>query len=98
MIRLMQYFHTARLHVPRDSAVVGFDDFEWRITSIQRLTIIAQPIEAIAKRAVSLLAAGIETPDIKRKTLHIKPKLVIRESCGSAKQRYCFGVIGKSSS
>jgi len=85
MMRLMQYLHTVGLHVPRDIAVVGFDDFEWADYFHPRLTVIAQPIEAIAKRAISLLAACIETPDIKRQMLHIKPKLIIRESCGSGK-------------
>jgi LacI family transcriptional regulator len=83
MMRLMQYLHTAGLHVPRDIAVVGFDDFEWAGFFHPRLTVIAQPIEAIAKRAIALLAACIETPDAKHQTLHIKPKLVVRESCGS---------------
>jgi LacI family transcriptional regulator len=83
MMRLMQYLHTAGLHVPRDIAVVGFDDFEWADFFHPRLTVISQPIEAIAKRAIALLAACIETPDAKRQTLHIKPKLVVRESCGS---------------
>jgi len=85
MMRLMQYVHTTGLRVPRDIAVVGFDDFEWADYFHPRLTVIAQPIEAIAKRAVSLLAACIEAPDTKRQTIHIKPKLVIRESCGSAR-------------
>src|ERR1700756_4286647 len=85
MMQLMRYLHSAGLHVPRDIAVAGFDDFEWAEYFHPRLTVIAQPIEAIAKRAVSLLAACIEAPDTKRQTIHIKPKLVIRESCGSAR-------------
>jgi LacI family transcriptional regulator len=64
-------------------SVVGFDDFEWAGFFHPRLTVIAQPIEAIAKRAIALLAASIETPDAKRQTLRIKPRLVVRESCGS---------------
>jgi Periplasmic binding protein-like domain len=87
MIRLMQYLHTAGLQVPRDIAVVGFDDFEWADYFHPRLTVIAQPIEAIAKRAISLLAARIEDPEVKPQTLHIKPKLIVRESCGSADSR-----------
>jgi LacI family transcriptional regulator len=85
MMRLMQYLHTAGLQVPRDIAVVGFDDFEWADFFHPRLTVIAQPMETIAKRAIALLAASVENPDLKRQTLHIKPKLVIRESCGSGK-------------
>jgi LacI family transcriptional regulator len=84
MIRLMQVLHLAGLQVPRDIAVVGFDDFEWADCFLPRLTVIAQPIEEIAKRAVSLLADCIEMPDTKHQTLRIKPKLIVRESCGSA--------------
>ena len=89
MMQLMRSLHTVGLNVPADIAVVGFDDFEWSDYFHPRLTVIAQPIETIAKNAISLLAACIETPDIKRQTLHIKPKLIIRESCGSrlAKRR-----------
>jgi LacI family transcriptional regulator len=87
MIRLMQYLHAAGLQVPRDIAVVGFDDFEWADYFHPRLTVIAQPIEAIAKRAISLLAACIEDPEAKPQTLHIKPKLIVRESCGSGNSR-----------
>lgn len=85
MMRLMQVLHLAGLKVPHDIAVVGFDDFEWADYFVPRLTVIAQPIEEIAKRAVSLLAACIERPDIARQTMHIKPKLIIRESCGSVR-------------
>jgi DNA-binding LacI/PurR family transcriptional regulator len=42
-------------------------------------------IEAIAKRAILLLAASIENPDAERQTLHIDPKLVVLESCGAAR-------------
>jgi LacI family transcriptional regulator len=87
MMRLMQYVHTTGLRVPRDIAVVGFDDFEWADYFHPRLTVIAQPIEAIAKRAIALLAARIEDPEVKPQTLHIKPKLIVRESCGSASRR-----------
>lgn len=87
MIRLMQYLHAAGLQVPRNIAVVGFDDFEWADYFHPRLTVIAQPIEAIAQRAISLLAARIEDPEAKPQTLHIKPKLIIRESCGSKSRR-----------
>ncbi len=50
-----------------------------------RNTCVSSTGALVAKRAILLLAASIEDPDVKRQTLHIKPKLVIRESCGSAK-------------
>jgi LacI family transcriptional regulator len=86
MIRLMQILHSAELQVPRDIAVVGFDDFEWADCFFPRLTVIAQPIEEITRRAVSLLAGLIETPEMKPQTVRIKPKLIVRESCGCPKK------------
>jgi LacI family transcriptional regulator len=86
MIWLMRVLRSAGLQVPGDIAVVGFDDFEWADCFLPRLTVIAQPIDEIAQCAVSLLAACIERPDIKRQTMYIKPKLIVRESCGSAEK------------
>ncbi|MBV9392348.1 MAG: LacI family DNA-binding transcriptional regulator [Verrucomicrobia bacterium] len=83
MIRLMQVLHMQNRRVPQDLAVVGFDDFEWADCFSPRLTVIAQPIEQIAKRAVSLLADRIENDDARPQTFRLEPKLVIRESCGS---------------
>jgi LacI family transcriptional regulator len=85
MIRLIQVLHLQSRRVPGDIAVVGFDDFEWADCFSPRLTVIAQPIGEIAKRAVSLLLERIENEDVQPQTIRLKPKLVVRESCGSVR-------------
>lgn len=67
---------------PDDVAVVGFDDFEWADVFEPRLTVIAQPCDAMGRQAVELLrrrlADGAATPITSRPAGH----LVVRRSCG----------------
>ncbi len=46
--------------IPEDIALVGFDDAEWMQITWPSITAVAQPVEAIAKRAMAALLARIE--------------------------------------
>lgn len=70
------------LRVPDDVALVGFDDFEWADYFEPRLTVVAQPCQEIGRDAASLLIERITKPDGKRRTIRLKPRLVVRTSCG----------------
>jgi LacI family transcriptional regulator len=70
------------LKVPRDIALVAFDDFEWSDLFEPRLTVIAQPIEAVGRQAVQLLLARIGEPNRQRQLLRIQSTFVHRDSCG----------------
>jgi LacI family transcriptional regulator len=70
------------LRVPDDVALVGFDDFEWADYFEPRLTVIAQPCQEIGREAASLLIERITKPDGERRTIRLKPRLVVRTSCG----------------
>jgi len=70
------------LNVPRNIALVAFDDFEWSDLFEPRLTVVAQPIDAVGKQAVQLLLARLDNPDRQRQTLRIQSTFVHRESCG----------------
>lgn len=70
------------LRVPDDVALVGFDDFEWADYFEPRLTVIAQPCQEIGREAASLLIERITKPDSARRTIRLKPRLVVRTSCG----------------
>jgi len=70
------------LRVPDDVALVGFDDFEWADYFEPRLTVIAQPRREIGREAASLLIERIGALDGARKTIRLKPRLVLRSSCG----------------
>lgn len=70
------------LRVPRDLAIVGFDDIEQVKLAPVPLTTIRQPVEEIGERAVGALVAQIDGRTEASRIL-LNPSLVVRESCGS---------------
>ena len=78
----MRAVHAARLRVPDDLALMGFDDFEWADCFEPRLSVIAQPCDQIGQRAADLLAQRIKAPDAATKTVRLASSLIIRRSCG----------------
>lgn len=74
----------AGLSVPEQIAVAGFDDFEWADFFSPRLSLIAQPVEALGVKAVQMLMERIKNPDRVPQTLRLPPTLHIRNSCGCA--------------
>jgi LacI family transcriptional regulator len=68
--------------VPRDIALVAFDDFEWADCFEPRLTAVAQPVQELGRRAASLLVERIRNPGERRQTIRLKPTVIIRDSCG----------------
>jgi LacI family transcriptional regulator len=81
-IGAMRAMRALQLEVPRDIALVAFDDFDWADLFRPRLTAIAQPIYEIGHRAVSLLLQRIENPDRPTSTVRIPAQFMHRESCG----------------
>ncbi len=81
-VGILAALRDARLAVPRDVALVGFDDFEWSDSFEPRLTVLAQPCDEIGRRAAAMLRARIAklagAPEIHR----VAPTLVRRGSCG----------------
>ncbi len=77
--------HTLRdrhISVPKDMALVGFDDFDWAGFFNPRLTVIRQPLEQQGGLAVQLLIQRIQSPERAYEVHRLKPKLMIRDSCG----------------
>jgi DNA-binding LacI/PurR family transcriptional regulator len=74
------------LKVPEDVAIIGFDDIAGGITLQNRLTSVHQPTDKIGKLAVKKLLKMIngESVDPPNKRI-LKPKLVVRKSCGAKK-------------
>jgi LacI family transcriptional regulator len=81
-IGIMKAIRERRLRVPKDIALMGFDDFEWAECFEPRLSVIAQPSEAIGMRAAEMLAERIKTPDRAPRQARLAPTLVLRRSCG----------------
>ncbi|MGE5529801.1 MAG: LacI family DNA-binding transcriptional regulator [Patescibacteria group bacterium] len=76
----------AKIKIPEQMAVVGFDDSDWAEFFSPPLTVIRQPTYTMGTLAGEILFQRIRSavPD-ERKEIVLKPELVIRESCGALK-------------
>jgi DNA-binding LacI/PurR family transcriptional regulator len=70
------------LSVPADVSVVGFDDSAFMNYTDPPLTTLRQPIDAMARAAVTLLVNQIESDSPSPKELLHEPELVVRGSTG----------------
>jgi LacI family transcriptional regulator len=73
------------LSIPKDIAVIGFDDPVWTSYMDPPLTTVSQPSYTMGILAFDYLLAQISNNEKDRKYLNdviLKPTLVIRESCG----------------
>ena len=74
------------LQVPKDVALVGFDDLPIAASIQPALTTVRQPIEQMGSMAADLLLSLLESPPEERppaQKLILPTKLVVRESCGA---------------
>ncbi|NWE20259.1 MULTISPECIES: LacI family DNA-binding transcriptional regulator [unclassified Pseudomonas] len=78
----MHALRDARIEVPAQMALVGFDDFDWADFFVPRLTLIAQPVQDLGTRAVHLLLQRMASPDAPTHSVRLAPSLQIRHSCG----------------
>ena len=77
------------LSVPNDIAVAGFDNIVFGSMREIKLTTVSQRIEEAAEEAIKLIVELIEKPENKKihKKIVLKPKIIIRESCGQLLKR-----------
>lgn len=70
-------------NIPKDVAIVGFDDLEWAEVLDPPLTAVSQPTYAIGSNAAQLLIQRLlgEGPT-KKQNIVLRTELVIRRSCG----------------
>lgn len=66
--------------VPNDISVVGFDDIPAASRAIYDLTTIAQPLPAMVRRGLDLLAARMVKHDLPDESVTLRGKLIIRGS------------------
>jgi LacI family transcriptional regulator len=77
----LRAIYTARLRVPDDISVVGFDDTLAQMLT-PPLTSVAQPLAELGSHALRIALAAIEDGTLERQTVTLTPKLVVRESTG----------------
>jgi LacI family transcriptional regulator len=70
------------LRVPRDVAVVVFDEFPYPDLLTPRLTSVASPNMEVGREATRLLVGRIHHPEMPVATVRLKPQVFHRESCG----------------
>ncbi|MGY2685813.1 LacI family DNA-binding transcriptional regulator [Pseudomonas tolaasii] len=78
----MHALRDARIEVPGQMALVGFDDFDWADFFVPRLTLIAQPVKELGARAVQLLLQRMAAPAAPTQSVRLAPCLQVRNSCG----------------
>ncbi|AUG07882.1 LacI family DNA-binding transcriptional regulator [Pseudomonas sp. S09G 359] len=78
----MHALRDAQLDVPGQMALVGFDDFDWADFFVPRLTLIAQPVQALGAQAVELLLQRMALPTAPARSVRLAPTLQLRNSCG----------------
>lgn len=81
-IGVLRALREAGKDVPRDMAMVCFDDFPWGDVFQPRLTTIAQPSFALGARAVQLLVRRIGDMEAAPQTLRLSGEISHRDSCG----------------
>lgn len=79
----MRAVQEAGLNIPRDIALVGFDDLPIASLSAIKLTTIRQPITHFGIKAVELLIDMIDKGTKPAKRLILDTELMIRDSCGA---------------
>lgn len=81
-IGLLRALAEAGVRVPRDTAVVGFDDIFPASLCDPPLTTVHQPFRELGERACDRLIERIAHPALRRKVELLPAELVLRSSCG----------------
>jgi DNA-binding LacI/PurR family transcriptional regulator len=75
------------LKVPTDLSVIGYDDSALMSCTDPPLTTVRQPLEAIGRAAVEMLAGQIEGSTVSADELFFEPEVVARGSTANAPGR-----------
>jgi LacI family transcriptional regulator len=87
------------IRVPEDVSVVGFDDLPSAMVTFPFLTVVAQPVFEMGRRAVDLLVDRIEHPGRHRARDVVFPtELVIRKSSATVAQQLVSKAVPVTSS
>ncbi|WP_160724883.1 LacI family DNA-binding transcriptional regulator [Bacillus sp. USDA818B3_A] len=73
------------IHVPKDLAVIGFDNIKFSSLFEPALTTISQPFFKMGQTSMELLLQQIQGKPLSKMQYILDSELVIRESCGASK-------------
>jgi DNA-binding LacI/PurR family transcriptional regulator len=76
--------YRARLRIPDDVAIVGYDEMPWTILCDPPLTVVRQPSRELGRVAARLLLSRLDgSPPPAPVTEVLQPTLVVRHSSGA---------------
>ena len=70
--------------VPRDVAIIGYDDIDFASAAVVPLSSIRQPSSLIGRTAVEILVEEADDPALEHRQVVFQPELVVRESTAPA--------------
>jgi DNA-binding LacI/PurR family transcriptional regulator len=77
----LETIHKRGLKIPKEIAIIGFDDMYWSISLNPPLTAVKQPAYEIGRRAAEQLIQRINNPSRPTVSMIMKTELIIRSSC-----------------
>lgn len=77
----------AGLRVPRDMAVVGYDDMSFASSALIGLSTVHVPRAELGRTAVRMLLQRIENPDALPQSVILPHRVVARRTCGATNRR-----------
>jgi LacI family transcriptional regulator len=72
----------ARIRVPEDIALIGYDDIDFASAAVVPLSSIRQPAALIGQTALEILLEEAADPSIAPRQIEFQPELVVRASTG----------------
>jgi LacI family transcriptional regulator len=79
-IGMIRALADAKIRVPEDVSIVGFDDIQAAEFTVPRLTTVRQPLSEMGRIAAQSLLQRIERPEGCQQEITVAPDLVVRES------------------
>jgi DNA-binding LacI/PurR family transcriptional regulator len=79
----LETIHGLGLRIPRELAIVGYDDMPWAPALDPPLTAVRQPGHELGSRAMELLLQRIRDPKRSTTVVMLDPELIVRRSCGA---------------
>jgi LacI family transcriptional regulator len=84
----MRAIKQSRLRVPRDIALICYDDFEWADLFDPQITAMAQDAASLAATAGDLLLTRMKSPDRPAQSVAVPTKFHHRASCGCGARKH----------
>lgn len=81
LIGAIETIFQRKLEIPRQVAVIGYDDLPLAAVFDPPLTVVQQPAYEVGRQAAELLFKRLDNPKGETANVQLLPKLIIRSSC-----------------